>query len=103
MLDFNQAMYWFKLGRRPQGLSVQDLYPFAKISLKRPRLLKKFLKDPSRYVSARVYQAYMTCLLSQPLLHAFQRQAEADIEPVRPNNEHQPIMFYLDYQYDAKP
>jgi len=90
---------WITKIYRGEALTVKDLYPFSKVSLKRRRMRKKFDKNYLRYISDRTFQAWVGMAAVTPLAGSFQRIAEFNLEsdPGEPGAEGK--LYYLDYQY----
>jgi len=99
-IDHPLISIWIAKISQGEALTVKDLYPFSKVSLKRKRMRKKFHKHYLRYVSNRTFQAWVGMTAVTPLVGSFQRIADFNLEsePGEPGPEGK--LYYLDYEYE---
>ena len=98
-IDHPLISIWITKISRGETLTVKDLYPFSKVSLKRIRMRKKFDKNYPRYISDRTFQAWVGITAVTPLAGSFQRIAEFNLESVPGEPGSEGKLYYLDYQY----
>ena len=58
------------INRLPPKPTIEDLKKYSKIRLKKKRSIKKFNKNPLRYVSDEIAKEYMLKRLCAPLLRS---------------------------------
>ena len=81
-------------------IEADDLKPFSKINLKKKRNLKKFLKDPYKYVSDKVYKFSVCYNLTQPLTKSFKDTLDFEITPMSADPSiPQGKIYYVDFKY----
>lgn len=90
-----------------EGLTFEDLMPYSKISLRRSRMRKKFLKNPHRYISDKTSQIWLGCIVGNFSGSIFSKSfafgngfSLVDEDPENPTPKGN--LFYLDYEYDNK-
>ena len=89
---------------RGERLTFLDLIPYSRVSLRRKRIRKKFLKNPMRYLSEITHQIWIGCIVGNFSSNVFKHHLDfnLDVEPIIDDTDHpDPVgkIYYLDYQY----
>ena len=86
---------WIEKLSKGEEISSIDLKRFSNIKLKRKRVLKKFLKNPVRYISEKIWMEYFGILLAQPIAKSFKMSADFNLS-VEPIDGPKGELFYFD-------
>lgn len=88
------------------SITTTDLIPYSKVKISKVRMLKKFLKNPYRYISNKTHEIWLGCLVGNFTVKTFMNSFNfnLDVEPMEPKlNERIPEpegkLVYIDYQY----
>ena len=104
VLDHPLSTKWMEKILKGENMTFEDLVPYSRVSLRRKRMRKKFLKNPMRYLSERTHQAWIGCVVGKFSANVFKKQLDfnLDIEPINNDTENfrpDGKLHYLDYQY----
>lgn len=104
VFDHPLSTKWMEKILKGENMIFLDLIPYSRVSLRRKRIRKKFLKNPMRYLSERTYQAWIGCVVGNFSSNIFNKNLDfnLDVEPIIEDPENStPVgkIYYLDYQY----
>lgn len=92
---------WFEKISRNEKITIEDLYEFSNIKLKRSRIRKKFRKYYERYVPKEICDTYRGILFASPLVNSFSKFLDFNLEPVEPSDDMPEIkLIYPDFNYE---